>query len=218
MAAVDAGASIRIQPQNPIHSRRRRKKGRFIKQGYHKSERDDARRVAARAFLSGITLDSHLQSVGGGPSDVSGDGPYSPRPTSVASMHSRMVADDLAAQGSASIELGLKLYEIQLDFAQHTQHIKLTPSKGAADKTFEASTPVTACLLNQSASFELPASERPLGFLNPLHAERRQMMQQAHSRWRSLTSTDGSNLVIPCGHSLQPYDSHLGNSRSVGTD
>ena len=216
MAAVDAEASI--QPQNPIHSRRKRKKGRFIKQGYHKSERDDARRVVARAFLSGITLDSHLQSVGG---DISSDvnlGPYSPRPTSVASMHSRVVTEDLAVQGSASIELGLKLYEIQLDFAQQTQHVKLTPSK-STDKSFEALTPAPAGVLNQSAaSFESPASERPLGFANPLHAERRQMMQQAHSRWRSLTSTDGSSLVVPCGHSLQPYESYLGSNRSVATD
>ena len=221
MAAVDAEASV--QPQNPVHSRRKRKKGRFIKQGYHKSERDDARRVAARAFLSGITLDSHLQSVGGGPMDVSSDvslAPYSPRPTSVASMHSRMVADDLAIQGNASVELGLKLYEIQLDFAQQTQQSlhKLTPSKSAVDKTFEASSPVPACLLNQSASsFESPVTERPLGFTNPLH-ERRHLLQLAHSRWRSLTSPDVSNLVIPCGHSLQPYENHLGSNRSVGTE
>lgn len=46
------------------HLRRRKKKSRYIKQGYHKSERDDSRRVAARSFLSGITRDSHLQNLG----------------------------------------------------------------------------------------------------------------------------------------------------------
>lgn len=43
------------------HLRKKRKKSRYLKQGYHKSERDDCRRVAARAFLSGITRDSHLR-------------------------------------------------------------------------------------------------------------------------------------------------------------
>ena len=46
------------------HLRKRRKKSRYIKQGYHKSERDDSRRVTARSFLSGITRDSHLQNGG----------------------------------------------------------------------------------------------------------------------------------------------------------
>ena len=51
------------QPQaqdNTTHLRKKRKKSRYLKQGYHKSERDDHRRVTARAFLSGITRDSHL--------------------------------------------------------------------------------------------------------------------------------------------------------------
>ena len=41
----------------PQPNHRRRPKSCFIKQGYHKSERDDARRVAARTFLRRITLD-----------------------------------------------------------------------------------------------------------------------------------------------------------------
>ena len=48
------------QAQNSVQLRKKRKKSRYVKQGYHKSERDDYRRVAARAFLSGITRDSHL--------------------------------------------------------------------------------------------------------------------------------------------------------------
>ena len=46
------------------YQRKKRKKGRYIKQGYHKSERDDTRRVVARSFLSGITRDGHFQSRG----------------------------------------------------------------------------------------------------------------------------------------------------------
>ena len=49
------------QPQNSVQLRKKKKKSRYLKQGYHKSERDDYRRVAARAFLSGITRDSHLR-------------------------------------------------------------------------------------------------------------------------------------------------------------
>ena len=49
------------QLQNNAHLRKKRKKSRYLKHGYHKSERDDYRRVAARAFLSGITRDSHLR-------------------------------------------------------------------------------------------------------------------------------------------------------------
>ena len=60
---VQANLSPDIQSQCTSHSRKRRKKSRLIKQGYHKSERDDARRVAARAFLSGIPLDSQQQSL-----------------------------------------------------------------------------------------------------------------------------------------------------------
>ena len=49
------------QPQNSVQLRKKRKKSRYLKQGYHRSERDDYRRVAARAFLLGITRDSHLR-------------------------------------------------------------------------------------------------------------------------------------------------------------
>ena len=48
------------QPQDSAQLRKKRKKSRYVKQGYHRSERDDYRRVAARAFLLGITRDSHL--------------------------------------------------------------------------------------------------------------------------------------------------------------
>lgn len=50
-----------LQNSAHVHLRKKRKKSRYLKQGYHKSEKDDCRRVAARAFLSGITRDSHLQ-------------------------------------------------------------------------------------------------------------------------------------------------------------
>lgn len=49
------------EPRERATRRRRTHKGRFIRQGYNRSEREDARREAARVFLSGITLDGHLR-------------------------------------------------------------------------------------------------------------------------------------------------------------
>ena len=47
------------RPQAKATRRRHTHKGRIIKQGYNRLEREDARRETARLFLSGITLDSH---------------------------------------------------------------------------------------------------------------------------------------------------------------
>ena len=61
MACLMAEPHLSHQPENGVHLRKKKKKNRYLKQGYHRSERDDSRRVAARAFLSGITRDSHLR-------------------------------------------------------------------------------------------------------------------------------------------------------------
>lgn len=58
MAAEADLANEMEQVEAPCSSKRHRR-GRILKQGYHKSERKDARREAARAFLSGITLDTN---------------------------------------------------------------------------------------------------------------------------------------------------------------
>ena len=58
MAAEPPQANGAKQVEVPCSSKRYRR-GRFLKQGYHKSERSDARREAARLFLSGITLDKN---------------------------------------------------------------------------------------------------------------------------------------------------------------
>ena len=42
-------------------TRRKNRKQRYRKHGYHKTERENSRRVEARNFLSGITLDSHCR-------------------------------------------------------------------------------------------------------------------------------------------------------------
>ena len=64
MAAVAAEEALyqeTCEPRERVMRRHRTHKGRFIKQGYNRSEREDARREAARVFLSGITLDGHLR-------------------------------------------------------------------------------------------------------------------------------------------------------------
>lgn len=60
VTAADLLAQEDPEPRVKASRRRRTHKGRFIKQGYNRSEREDTRREAARLFLSGITLDSHL--------------------------------------------------------------------------------------------------------------------------------------------------------------
>lgn len=42
-------------------NKKKNRKYRYRKQGYHRMERENARRVEARNFLSGITLDSHYR-------------------------------------------------------------------------------------------------------------------------------------------------------------
>lgn len=58
---VDGSQPTRLRATTGSESRRRHRKHRYIKQGYHKTERENSRRVEARKFLSGITLDSHLR-------------------------------------------------------------------------------------------------------------------------------------------------------------
>lgn len=63
MASLDVPAVGQAGKHLQTQSRKRHKKGKLIKQGYSKFEKDDARRVAARTFLSGIPLDSNHLSV-----------------------------------------------------------------------------------------------------------------------------------------------------------
>lgn len=46
---------------NSSDTKRKNRKYRYKKLGYHKTERESARRIEARNFLSGITLDSHYR-------------------------------------------------------------------------------------------------------------------------------------------------------------
>lgn len=122
MAAVDT-ESI----QNDLPPRRRRRKGRFIKQGYHRSEREDARRVAARAFLSGITLDSHLQqfhrSRENSPTPVAGE------------QGNKLTEDSCLPDGPSAASLRpitppRRLHELLLDTSSlHYSPYKIYPSK-----------------------------------------------------------------------------------------
>lgn len=73
MAAAKATETVEQTPLSlPLHgsasaersssdSKKKNRKYRYRKQGYHKMERENARRVEARNFLSGITLDSQYK-------------------------------------------------------------------------------------------------------------------------------------------------------------
>lgn len=147
----EAGEPIQRE-RNCSEGRRRNRKYRYKKQGYHKVERENARRVEARNFLSGITLDSHYRapvetseqssSLTHTPSKLSGRGP-SP------GEESKVELTELA-----------NLYELYTQSRRH-QHspIKLLPTR-SQDVGLDYSTQYS---VNRSASlFEAgtPGSEQ----------------------------------------------------------
>lgn len=151
------------------NSKRRRKKGRKIQKGYHKSEREDARRVAAKAFLSGILLDSNIQPRLQ-PKDV--DELYrsheafegaSSRPISSASRYSNAVFLGDEAVTDVSGEEG-RLYEIALDSLPQLQYpspSKMVPSKSLDYNFIGTPSPAKPVVFSHSVSMlETPAERR----------------------------------------------------------
>jgi hypothetical protein len=158
-------------PEAP-NSKRRRKKGRKIQKGYHKSEREDARRVAAKAFLSGILLDSNIQPRLQ-PKDLDElhrsheafEGTSS-RPISSASRHSNAVflGDEAVASGAdVSGEEG-RLYEIALDSLPQLQYpspSKIVPSKSLDYNFIGTPSPAKPVVFSHSVSMlETPVERR----------------------------------------------------------
>ena len=164
-------------PEAP-NSKKRRKKGRIIQKGYHKSEREDARRVAAKAFLSGILLDSNIQPRLQ-PKDLDElhksheafEGTSS-RPISSASRHSNAVflGDEAVNSTDISGEEG-RLYEIGLDSLAQLQHpspSKMAPSKSLDSNFIGTPSPAKPVVFSHSVSMlETPAERR-----NILNAKR----------------------------------------------
>ena len=116
-------------------SRKRRRKGRIIQKGYHKYERSDARRVAAREFLSNISLDNHIlprsQNFDDGTVHEPAEGVIS-RPISSASRHSNAVI--LTEEHLEMFGEG-RLGDIALDSLPQLQH--QSPSKLLASKSLD---------------------------------------------------------------------------------
>lgn len=217
-AAEESETELGIQARGGLYSRRRHRKGRFLKQGYHKSERDDARRVAARTFLSRIQLDSHLQR-GEVISETTSDGnvvAYSPGPYSISSRKSRTLGEDISLEAESSateltVAMPRKPHEISRELTQ--QSFKLVTSK-SLDRSHEFISAVNPLLLNRSAScIESPVvATGETVQLDATH-ERRRILEVARSRWRSLASPDISGLVIHCGSSLQLHADLIGSNR-----
>ena len=189
MAAIDfTDADLEVNLHQNL--RRKRKKGRFIKQGYHRSERDDARRVAARAFLLGITLDSHLQQRAGSFCET-GAAPRSPGPLSVSSRQSRgLKGENTSLQaGPSASELSRRLQDIQLDMLSQNYPPKLTASK-SLDQQFDS--PLPAYPLPTMLSFDSHEVAQ-----TATHKKQ----QFAHTRWHSLSSEPPT----PSGHMQYGY-------------
>lgn len=197
-------------------SKRRRKKGRIVQKGYHKSQRADARRVAAKEFLSGIVLDSNYQArrPPRDSGDVStlmghefGDGAAS-RPISAASRHSNaLFLGDEYLHVNTDVSGEGRLYEIALDNLPQLQHqspSKIQPSK-SLDYSFGSYSPALSqrpVVLNHSVSmFESQSDRKQANILVP-----------AHKRWQTM---DNSPTVHYLNTLLDTNAEWLMDSRSV---
>ena len=152
-------------------TKRRRKKGRIIQKGYHKSEREDARRVAAKAFLSGILLDSniqprlHLKDLGELHKSHEAYEATASRPISSASRHSNAVFLGDEAVNSTDDSGEGRLYEISLAMdslpqLQHPSPSKVAPSK-SLDYSLGTPSPAKPVVFSHSVSMlETPAERR----------------------------------------------------------
>ncbi len=213
MAAVDA--------ENILPSRRRRKKGRFIKQGYHRSEREDARRVAARTFLSSITLDSHLQRLHRSRDDISPP-LYAPI-HSVAGTHTGNYSDNILGPSATSANPitppPRRLHELLLDTGSlNTSPLKVSPSKGH-ESTLNSPVPMNPFIGGRSMSYvESVIGDQPLwtaftyaGTMSAMHEKR----QFGHKRFGSFSASgpDASSLSVHCIPSLEQCGHVIGSNR-----
>lgn len=209
MATLDVDSAVGTDIPN---SRKKRKKGRIIQKGYHKSEREDARRVAAKAFLSGIFLDSHLQPqtqpIAHDPevNTVHEAFDSTPsRPTSDSSRHSNvLLLGDESLQANTEVSGEGRLYEIALDTLpqlQHSSPSRMTPSK-SLDYNFGTPSPVKPVVFSHSASVFETQSER----------RQANIMALAHKRWQAL---DASPAVYHLSSLTDKHPDWLVDSRSV---
>lgn len=103
-------------------TKRKNRKYRYRKQGYHKTERENARRVEARNFLSGITLDSHYRT----PVEAQ---EQDPALLPVSSKHSASTAaEDAMTELSQSISQGDEMASLYELYSHHSP-VKLAPSR-----------------------------------------------------------------------------------------
>ena len=207
--------TLEVCPDVP-NSRRRRKKGRIIQKGYHKSEREDARRVAAKAFLSGIILDSNFQPrvhyqrdleevntlIDHNINDVSLSRPMSP-----ASRHSNAFGfPDETVPNNVDVSGEGRLYEIALDNLpqlEHSSPSKLVPSKS----------------LDYSFGTPSQGSHKPVSFSNSVSMidgqyEKRQgnVLMPVQRRWQTV---DNSPAVYYVNTLSGVHAEFLVDSRSV---
>lgn len=192
MAAI-ADTAPSLDNHGSSQSRKRRKKNRFLKQGYHKAERHDARRVAAKAFLSGITRDSHLQRREPVASEETASAPYSPGPTSVASRRALVISEDVSLHlqpPTPDVELLATLCDFPIEQS-------LSPSSKSWEQAMSPEQ-LKSCLIQRSQSCVEPPN---LGM-----SPRRQAQHLPLGRTHSMAMPEVPAPVIPCC------------SRSVHTD
>ena len=188
------------------NTKRRRKKGRIIQKGYHKSEREDARRVAAKAFLSGILLDSNIQprlqlkDLDELHKSHEAFEATASRPISSASRHSNAVFLGDEAMNNTDVSGEGRLYEIALDSLPQLQYP--SPSKVAPSKSLDY-------------SLGTPSPAKPVVFSHSVSmletpAERRNVLK----KWQSFDKSP----VVCCLNTLSGVQAEtLLNSRYINT-
>lgn len=177
--------------QSSSETRRKNRKHRYRKQGYHKTERENSRRVEARNFLSGITLDSHCRL----PAETQEQDTVILQMASQQSGVTSSVEDGLMSSSDLLLSEKLlhseNLHDMASDlfelYSSHHSPVKMALSK-SQDQGFDSSqTPV----INRSASLFEAAS-------TPTYDQRRAGLHHiAYSK--SLGSSVDTGEVHYCG-------------------
>ena len=141
---------------NASSTRHRQKKYRYKRQGHHKYDKDNARRMEARAFLSGITLDTlkSRSTAAGQLEDVDVTIFYASSPNAVRKkpnssaqvMEVGLVSCGLQPGEQRLHEMAAEMYDLHNHYS-----LKLTPSR-SHEHDFEHNLPNCPSLLLRSSS------------------------------------------------------------------
>lgn len=199
MAELITKADSPERPHTSSSSKRKQKKYRYKRQGHNKYDRDDARRVEARTFLSSITLDTYKgrSPASGELEDVEVTILSSASPSAL--RRKPNVPAQVMEEGrlSGGIQLGeQRLHEMAADMFNLRKHspLKMTSSR-SHEHDFEHIPPNLSSPLVRSMSLFDPN----VSYMPSLEQKKISLQQMGHSR--SMGSTGNA---VGGGHSTAP--------------